>query len=75
MSTYTAVGVVYDLKQTSDINGAYKVVSVESAAGGSTAFAIKNSRGVLIEMTSIQRGMNFNLGPGAVTLALRPATD
>ena len=71
MSNYIASGTVYNLTKPSDINGLYKTVSVEPAGSASTAFAIKNSSGVLIEMTSTQPGLNFNLGPHGLALALR----
>jgi len=70
MSNYIASGTVYNLTKPSDINGIYKTVSVEPAGSATTAFAIKNSSSVLIEMVSTQPGLNFNLGPNGLALAL-----
>jgi hypothetical protein len=70
-SSYTASGTVYNLKQISDINGVYTAVAAGVAvAGGASATAMKNSKGVLIQMASTHLGVNFSLGAKGVTISL-----
>lgn len=70
-SGYTASGTVYDLKKPSDINGVYTAFSAGAAiAGGASATAMKNSKGVVIQMASTHAGLNFSLGPKGVTVTL-----
>jgi hypothetical protein len=72
ISHYTASGTVYDLNQVSDINGIYTAVSAGAAiAGGASVTAMKNSRGVLIQMVATHAGLNFSLGPKGMTVSLR----
>jgi hypothetical protein len=53
VSHYTASGAVYHLTQVTDINGVYTAVSAGAAvAGGASATAMKNSKGVVIQMVS-----------------------
>jgi len=70
-SSYTATGTVYHLDKPSDINGVYTAVSAGAAvAGGVSATAMKNDRGVVIQMVSTHSGLNFSLGPKGVTITL-----
>jgi hypothetical protein len=69
VSRYTATGTVYNLMKVSDINGVYTAVSAGAAiGGGASATAMKNSKGVLIQMVSTHIGLNFSLGPKGVTI-------
>jgi hypothetical protein len=71
VSSYTATGTVYDLKKVSDIGGVYTAVSAGAAvAGGASVTAMKNDRGVTIQMVSTHSGVNFSLGPKGVTITL-----
>ena len=69
---YTASGSVYHLTQPSDINGIYTSISVGAAvAGGASATAMKNSRGVVIQLAATQVGLNFSLAPRGVEIKLQ----
>ena len=69
VSHYTASGAVYHLTQVTDINGVYTAVSAGAAvAGGASATAMKNSKGVVIQMVSTHVGLNFSLGAKGVTI-------
>jgi hypothetical protein len=69
ISGYSASGTVYDLTKVNDINGVYTAVSAGVAvAGGASATAMKNSKGVLIQTTSTHVGVNLSLGPKGVTI-------
>jgi hypothetical protein len=71
VSHYTASGAVYHMTQVTDINGVYTAVSAGAAiAGGASATAMKNSKGVVIQMTSTHIGLNFSLGTKGVTISL-----
>jgi hypothetical protein len=71
VSHYTASGTVYNLTKVSDINGVYAAVSAGAAvAGGASATAMKNSKGVLIQMAATHMGINFSLAAKGVTIAL-----
>jgi hypothetical protein len=72
VSDYTATGTVYNLKQVSDINGVYTAFSAGAAvAGGASVTAMKNSRGVVIQMVATHEGLNLSLGAKGVTIALK----
>jgi hypothetical protein len=71
VSHYTASGAVYHLTQVTDINGVYTGVSAGAAvAGGASASAMKNSKGVVIQMVSTHLGLNFSLATKGVTITL-----
>ena len=72
ISSYSASGVVYNMNNLTDINGIYTAVSAGVAvAGGASAIAMKNDRGVTIQMTSTHAGLNFSLGPKGVQVTLQ----
>jgi hypothetical protein len=69
VSSYTASGAVYHMSQVTDINGIYTAVTAGAAvAGGASAAAMKNSKGVVIQMVSTHVGLNFSLGAKGVTI-------
>jgi hypothetical protein len=71
ISHYTATGTVYNLTSPSDIAGVYTAAAAGVAvAGGASATAMKNSKGVLIQMTSTHVGVNFSLSVKGVTISL-----
>jgi len=72
VSSYTASGTVYNLTKVADVEGIYTAVSAGAAvAGGASATAMKNDKGVLIQMASTHVGLNFSLGPLGVELKLQ----
>jgi hypothetical protein len=72
ISKYTATGTVYNLNQPSDINGIYTTFSAGVAvAGGASATAMKNSKGVVIQLTSTHVGVNFSLAAKGVEITLQ----
>jgi hypothetical protein len=72
ISNYTASGTVYDLQRVTDINGINTAVSAGAAlAGGASVTAMKNSKGVLIQMVATHAGLNFSLGPKGVEITLQ----
>jgi hypothetical protein len=71
VSSYSASGTVYNLTKLDDINGIYTAVSAGVAvAGGASAAAMKNSKGVLIQMASTHIGVNFSLAARGVEISL-----
>jgi hypothetical protein len=71
VSSYTASGTVYNLTKASDLNGVYTAVSAGVAvAGGASATSMKNSKGVLIQMTSTHMGVDFTLAAKGVSISL-----
>jgi hypothetical protein len=70
-SSYSASGTVYNLTKVNDINGIYAAASAGAAvAGGASVASMKNSKGVLITMTSTHMGVNFSLAARGVTISL-----
>ena len=69
LSSYSASGAVYHMTQVTDINGIYTAVAAGVAvAGGASALAMKNSKGVVIQMVSTHIGVNFSLSAKGVTI-------
>lgn len=59
----SATGNVYHLKQASDFAGNYAAVSAGAAlAGGGALVAMKNEKGVVIQMRSTTVGADLDLG-------------
>jgi hypothetical protein len=72
VSSYTSSGTVYNLHKVSDINGIYTAVAAGVAiAGGASAIAMKNSKGVLIQMAATHQGINFSLGAKGLTISVK----
>jgi hypothetical protein len=70
-SGYTASGSVYHLKKLSDIEGTYTAIEAgATVAGGASAVAMKNDKGVVIQMTATRSGLQFSLAPSGLTLSL-----
>jgi hypothetical protein len=71
VSHYTASGAVYHMTQVTNITGVYAAASAGAAvAGGASATAMKNSKGVVIQMVSTHVGLNFSLAAKGVTITL-----
>lgn len=71
ISEYTASGGVYNLKNLADIEGTYTAVEAgATVAGGVSAMAMQNDKGVVIRMTSTRAGLQFTLAPNGVKISL-----
>jgi hypothetical protein len=67
-----ADGEVYHLKRLSDFNGTYIGVKAEGTAGmGAGSAKLQNEHGVLIQLRSKTKGVNFAVAPGGVKLTLQ----
>jgi hypothetical protein len=72
VSNLTASGVVYNLRRLEDFNGTYRGVKAGvTIAGGVGAIALKNDRGVVIELNGSQQGLKFALGTQGVSIQLK----
>jgi hypothetical protein len=66
-----ATGRVFNINKPEEIYGTYNQVSAGVAVvGGIQGIALRNSRGVLIDLSATQRGLIANLGIG--TLEIKP---
>jgi len=65
-------GRVYNLKNLSDISGTYTAVGTgATVGGGGAAIAMKNAKGVVIDIFTTTQGVNFSLGTAGVTIELK----
>ena len=72
VSRYTASGSVYHMTKLSDIEGIYTALSAGAAVGGgASAIAMKNSKGVLIQMASMHQGVNLSLSAKGLDVSLK----
>ena len=72
ISKVTAKGEVFNLKKLEDFSGNY--VSAEAAGalgGGAGAVAMKNQNGVVIQVTSTNKGVQLTLAPKGVDIKLK----
>lgn len=68
----SAWGKVYHLKKLSDINGTYAAVgTAATVGGGGSAIAMKNSKGVIIDMYTTTEGASIALGTAGVKIELK----
>lgn len=68
----SAVGDVYNLKSASDINGTYAAVSAGlSLAKGVAGLSMRNDKGVVINLRSVQQGVQLNLGVDGFTIQMK----
>jgi hypothetical protein len=66
-----AIGKVYNLKNPMDITGTYAQAGAGIAVvGGVKGLLAKNERGVVIDLTAMQKGVSFNLGGGGFTISM-----
>jgi hypothetical protein len=66
-----AHGKVYNLKHPNDLAGTYAKAEAGAAfVEGAKGFVARNSKGVVIELTAEQTGVNFELGGGAFTITM-----
>ena len=68
----SAYGKVYRLKKLSDINGTYAAIGTGATVGaGGTAVAMKNAKGVIIDIYTTTEGANLSLGTAGVKIDLK----
>ena len=71
-STISAVGNVYHLYRPSDLAGNYAAVGAGIAvAGGVGGVSMKNQKGVLIQLYSVQQGVQLTIGPQGFNIELK----
>lgn len=71
-STVSAVGNVYNLKRVADFSGTYAAVGAGvSLAGGVGGLTMQNQSGVIINLYSVQQGLQLNIGPQGFTIEMR----
>jgi hypothetical protein len=71
-SKIDAVGDVYNLKTASDIAGKYVAVSAGlSLAKGAAGLSMRNNKGVVINLRSVQQGVQLNLGVDGFTIQIK----
>jgi len=71
-SKINAVGDVYNLKTASDIAGKYVAVSAGlSLAKGVAGLTMRNDKGVVINLKSVQQGVQLNLGVDGFTIEMK----
>ncbi|OGR06445.1 MAG: hypothetical protein A3K23_00015 [Desulfobacca sp. RBG_16_58_9] len=72
ISTINAVGNVYNLKSASDLNGNYVAAGASlTLAGGVGGVTMKNQKGVLINLYTVQQGVQLTIGPQGFNIELR----
>lgn len=65
----SARGKVYNLHRVSDFAGTYFAVGAGiSLAGGMSGTTMRNQQGVIINLTAVQQGVQFNIGPQGFTI-------
>jgi hypothetical protein len=68
----SAWGKVYYLKNLSDINGTYAAIGTgATVGGGGSAIAMKNTKGVVIDLYTTTEGAMLALGTGGVKIELK----
>ena len=72
ISKISAVGDVYSLNNPADLAGTYVAVGGGIAlAGGVAGLTMKNQKGVLINLRSVQQGVELNLGPQGFVISMK----
>jgi hypothetical protein len=72
ISTISAVGNVYNLYRPSDLGGNYAAVGAGiTVAGGVGGVSMKNQKGVLIQLYSVQQGVQLTIGPQGFNIEMR----
>ena len=67
----SASGKIYGLKQLEDFNGTYSGGAAQGTVGGGIgATRLKNQNGVVLELVSRTKGVNFKLSGEGVTFTL-----
>lgn len=72
ISTISAVGNVYNLYRPSELAGNYAAVGAAIAvAGGVGGVTMKNQKGVLIQLYSVQQGVQLTIGPQGFNIEMK----
>jgi len=70
ISSYTASGDVFNLKQPSDILGTYGAVTAGATVGGGfSGTSMRNEHGVIIRMTATRAGLSLTMAPSGMTIS------
>ena len=68
----SAWGKVFHLKKLSDINGTYVAIgTAATVGGGGAAIAMKNAKGVIIDLYTTTEGVSLTLGTAGVKVELK----
>lgn len=71
ISTISAVGNVYNIKNASDLAGTYAAAGAGlTLAGGIGGSTMRNQRGVIINLYTTQSGVQLNIGPEGFTIEM-----
>ena len=72
ISTISAVGNVYNLYRPKNLAGNYVAVGAGIAmAGGVGGVSMKNQKGVLIQLYTVQQGLQLTVGPQGFNIEMR----
>ncbi len=72
IATINAVGNVYNLKRPSDLAGTYMAAGAGvTLAGGVGGLTMQNQRGVVVNLYSVQQGVQLNIGPQGFTIEMK----
>jgi hypothetical protein len=76
VSSVTARGAVYYLKQVEDLDGQYTALGGGVAVGrGANRLRMRNAKGVVIEFTAEGEGIQLGMGPRGITLQVGAAGE
>ncbi len=68
----SAWGRVYHLKNVSDINGTYAAIGTgATVGGGGSAIALRNKKGVVIDIFTTTEGLSLGVGTAGVKIELK----
>lgn len=71
-STISAVGNVYNLYRPSDLAGNYAAAGAGVAVGGGVGgVSMRNQKGVLIQLYSVQQGVQLTIGPQGFSIEMK----
>jgi len=72
ISSINAVGNVYNLRMPSDLAGNYVAagagVTIAGGVGGTT---MKNQKGIVINLYTVQQGLQLNIGPQGFNITMK----
>jgi hypothetical protein len=72
LSKVSAVGHVYNMRDIRDFPGTYMAAGAGlTLAGGMGGVTMRNQRGVIINLQSVQAGVSLNLGPQGFTIDMK----
>ena len=72
ITTISAEGDVYHLTKVEDFAGTYTAAEAGFAlAAGASAATMKNQKGIVMSLTSTQKGIKFKLAPEGITVKMR----